>query len=315
MTYPSEAGNRLAIWRGAARLHGLALMFVLGTAAWAMAEIDSNTVATGSHQGETVQSGPVMQSVPVGDPNPRITITVSSPLHKDVDGNGGVSAGDTLTYEYTVANVGDITLTDIAIEGAPPSFDGIPGENRISAITALTDAKNLTPGQSARFSGTYGLSPLDVYRSAGRENGVNAVARATAIRPDNGETIRSPDSQPVRFTVAARPALRIDNSYEITSDNGTPGEADAGDVITYRYAVTNTGNVAIENVKVSDTHEGQAIAEGLIVEQAPPLESDGPLGNSRDAATGDGVWDLLGPGATVRFEYVHTVSQAEFEAQ
>jgi hypothetical protein len=310
MTYPPETGSRLAVWRYARGSAAIALLILFGSTAMVAAEIDSNSVATGSHGSESVRSGPAPQSIPVGEAKPRMTISITGPSHDDLDGNGGVSAGDTLTFEYTVSNVGDITLTDVAIESPAPSFDGSPGENRMSAATAQDGANRLAPGQSARFSGTYPLSPLDVYRSAGREGGVVAVARAVAIRPDNGETVATADSQPVRFTVIAQPALRIDNSYEITTDNGTPGAADAGDVITYRYAVTNTGNVPIEGIRVSDTHEGQAIAEGLILEQAPPLESDGPLGNSRDATTGDGVWDLLGPGATVRFEYVHTVTQA-----
>jgi hypothetical protein len=315
MTYPSKTGTRFADWYIGGGSVAIAFAILCGSTAVAPAEIDSNSVATGSHGSESVRSSPAAQSVPVGDPNPRITISVAGPTHGDMDGNDRVSAGDTLTFEYTVSNVGDITLTDVAIESPAPTFGGSPGENRISAVAARDGGGGLAPGQSARFSGTYPLSPLDVYRSAGREGAVVAVARAVAVRPDNRDTISSTDSEPVRFTVAAQPALRIDNSYEISTDNGTPGEADAGDMITYRYSVTNVGNVPIEGVRVSDTHEGQPIAEGLIIEQAPPLESDGPLGNSRDATTGDGVWDLLGPGATVRFEYVHTVTQAEFEAQ
>jgi hypothetical protein len=50
--------------------------------------------------------------------------------------------------------------------------------------------------------------------------------------------------------------MNIVKTHVITTDNGTLGEADPGDIITYTYDVTNTGNVTITNISVSDAHSG-----------------------------------------------------------
>jgi uncharacterized repeat protein (TIGR01451 family) len=89
------------------------------------------------------------------------------------------------------------------------------------------------------------------------------------------------------------------------------GQAEVGETITYTYTVVNTGNVAISGIVINDTHEAAllpqaAFTEGSLVE--------GPLGipASTDAAV-NGSWDVLQPGATVTFTYVHTVTQAEVD--
>jgi hypothetical protein len=86
-----------------------------------------------------------------------------------------------------------------------------------------------------------------------------------------------------------------------------------GDVITYTYTVTNTGNVAITGLTINDVHEGAALSGEPSGES---LTSDGPLApgiTSSDSVVDNAVWSIIQPGATVTFTYVHTVTQAEVD--
>lgn len=281
----------------------------------ALAQINNEALAEGSHDGQSVTSNPAAQSVPVAPPDPRLSVSVAAPSHDDLDGSGNFSPGDGLTYRISVANTGNIRLDDVSPGELRPRFGQAQGDNLMVDFVLESEADDLEPGQTAMFSGRYDLTQPDIFRAAGVEGGVAVVATALALRSDTGEIYVSPASRPVAFNVPAEPELALEKFFEFAKDTGAGGKADPGDVIIYTYRVTNTGNVPVEHVTMADIHEGLPIADGLIVERPGPVSVEGPLDNSGDNTEGDGVWDVLGQGATVEFTYEHTVTQAEFAAQ
>ena len=108
------------------------------------------------------------------------------------------------------------------------------------------------------------------------------------------------------------PLLAFDKSYSTAS---TP--VVTGQTITYTYTVSNIGNVVVSNVQIDDLHGTPAapVAVGGAGITSEILTVPGPLGSgaSPDTTANDGIWSTLAPGATVRFIYVHTVTQAEFD--
>jgi len=54
----------------------------------------------------------------------------------------------------------------------------------------------------------------------------------------------------------ANPAVEVDKVATLTTDNGTPGVGNTGDVITYAVTVRNSGDVALDNIVVIDTFNG-----------------------------------------------------------
>jgi uncharacterized repeat protein (TIGR01451 family) len=88
-----------------------------------------------------------------------------------------------------------------------------------------------------------------------------------------------------------------------------------GETISYTYDALNCGNVAISNVSITDTHEGVALPAGTVANET--LVTEGALGTpaSTDATAplNNGIWTTLQPGATIRFTYTHTVTQAEID--
>jgi uncharacterized repeat protein (TIGR01451 family) len=225
-------------------------------------------------------------------------------------------AGDTITFNYVVRNMGSVALTNAFPTDAGPKFNGINGTNSLSAFSPATPV-NLAVGASQTFTATYVLSQTDVANSVGISNGVSNVASATSLSPTS-TTITAPNSIALT-TVPAAAALSLDKNFILTDTSGlTPVKADVNEVITYTYVVTNTGNVVINNVSISDLHgtPGLIIPSGAGGVTAETLTTAGPYGaaaSTPDATSNNGVWSKLAPGATVTFTYTHTVTQAEVD--
>ena len=180
------------------------------------------------------EAGPVTDEeiVPVPQ-NPAILIDKTSALTTDADGDGVVSAGDTLTYSYLVTNTGDVTLNNVTVT------DPHPG---LSAIGC--PATTLAVGANMTCTATYVVTQGDV------DNG-QIINTGTA---DSDETPPVSDEEIV--PVPQNAAILIDKTSALTTDADGDGVVSAGDTLTYSYLVTNTGDVTLNNVTVTDPHPG-----------------------------------------------------------
>ena len=134
------------------------------------------------------------------------------------------------------------------------------------------------------------------------------------------------DTIPINFTIqaaddvnctitnngAATPLLVLNKTYSTAS---TP--VVLGQIVTYTYTIANTGNVVINNVQISDMHGTPAalVPTGGAGITSETLTVPGPLGAgaSPDSTSNNGIWSTLAPGASIQFNYVHTVTQAEID--
>ncbi|WP_185741917.1 hypothetical protein, partial [Pseudoxanthomonas sp. 3HH-4] len=142
-------------------------------------------------------------------PAPALTIdkTTTTPSYAAV--------GDVLSYSYLVTNSGNTTIT-AAITVT---------DDRIATVTCpALPAGGLAPTQSITCTATYTVTQADL--DAGT---VTNIASAS-----DGTTISPPDT--VTVTATQTPALTIDKTTT------TPSYAAVGDVLSYSYLVTNSGN-------------------------------------------------------------------------
>jgi hypothetical protein len=245
-----------------------------------------------------------------------VTKTASAPTIASGPNATFTDAGDTITFSYLVRNMGSVALTNVFPSDVGPRFNSIAGTNALSGFSPAAPV-NLAVGATQTFTATYVLSQTDVANAVGINNGVSNVAAATGRSPA-GTTITAPNSTAVT-TVPAAAIMSIDKTFVLTDTVGlTPVRADLNELVTYTYTVTNTGNVPINNVSISDLHgtPGFIVPLGAGGVRSETLTVAGPYGaaaSTPDATANNGIWSRLAPGATVTFTYTHTVTQPEID--
>ncbi len=283
----------------------------------ALATIDNTATAAGTYNSTAVTSPSSTVNVPVAAAVGAISITKTAGTPTTSNGTDPaiVDAGDTITYTYTVKNSGNVTLTSVTPTDVGPTFNSAAGTGTLGAFSPAP--VTLAPGATQIFTATYTMSQLDVDRAAGQTNAVSNTAAATGKTP-TGTTVTATAASTATVSIPAAPKLQIVKTFALADvPGGTANKADVGEVITYTYTVTNIGNVAMTNVSINDVHAGTPIPAGTI--KSETLVTDGPLAGATPAltstdATNDGKWDLLQPGATIKFTLQHTVTQAEVDA-
>ncbi len=160
-------------------------------------------------------------------------------VYTDVGGDG-LTPGDTLDYTFTVTNDGNVSITGVSINEI--AFD-LPGP---IVITAPADV-DLSPGESAVFTGQYVLSQADI-DSLAIDPLVDNVAQATGSDPNGDPVDSNQDPAEIPFVTEAALSLLKDGVYtDVGGDGLTPG-----DTLDYTFTVTNDGNVSITGVSINE---------------------------------------------------------------
>lgn len=143
---------------------------------------------------------------------------------------------------------------------------------------------------------------------------INNTVTATGTAPNGAPGgITANDTENVDVVDDA-PALTVAKTWAFApgGDVNSDGNVDAGDVIAYTYTVTNSGNVTVRNVAVTDAHDGVGTAPVIVVPTSVTTDNGtvaaGTLNDSSDAVgPPDGDWDVLGPQDVITFRSTYTV--------
>lgn len=159
-----------------------------------------------------------------GNQNPDILVI------KSANPDEFTQAGDEITYSITVTNTGNVTLTDVEVT---------------DPLTGFTDViPSLAPGETVTLTTTYTVTAADVANGS-----ITNTASASGTSPD-GDDISDNDSNTIFPDGQNRPSIRIDK-------NVSPlGYSAAGETLTYTLRVTNTGNVDLTSIAVTDPLAG-----------------------------------------------------------
>ena len=197
----------------------------------------------------------------------------ASELHED----GLLKEGDVVTYVVTVANTGNLTLSNIKVNDLLKGAKLAAGQNDTIA--------KLAPGEDASVTYTYTVTRADVV--AGKVHN-EATAKAETPDPDK------PAIEPVAPGTTDDPTEATKPMLVIQKTDGNASKVAAGDTIEYNLHVTNNGNVDLVNVVITDqltglNHRVGDLAKGASVDISTSYtvtEDDVIAGEITNIATG-----------------------------
>ena len=187
--------------------------------------------------------------------NPAIALVKTS-VYDDTDASGDVTVGDEVTYTFTVTNVGNVPLSDVTVT------DPLPGLGTIAFVGGDTNADgNLDLDETWTYSAVYAITQDDI--NAGS---ITNQAIATGEGPLGDPTDPtddamddSDDDSPLEDDPTVTPlpmgGIAIVKDSVLADPNGD-GFAEVGDIITYTFTVTNTGNLPLSDITITDPLPG-----------------------------------------------------------
>jgi uncharacterized repeat protein (TIGR01451 family) len=192
--------------------------------------------------GATASGAPVMTVASTTSTPINYAPTVSLSASAALAPGASATIGSTVNYSYTVTNTGTVPLTGVAVSSPlvglsarTYSWPGTPG--------------TLAAGQTVTATATYVLQRAEV------DAGVLATTAAVAGTPPTGPVVTASASP--SLTLAAAPVITLTKSAAPTVVQS------AGQVVTFSFVATNTGNVTLSSVVITDSLPGvSAISYG-----------------------------------------------------
>lgn len=186
--------------------------------------------------------------------------------------------GDEISYNFTITNTGDVNLYNVSVT------DPLPGLTMSG--TAIAE---LAPGasDSTTFTAVYVLTQADV--DAGEVENQATVSAKDPYETDVNDLSGSANTNdtPLITPLVRAPSLTL---VKTADETGLSSPAIAGEEIVYSFAIVNTGNVTLTNVRLEDPLVGLTL-------------------------TGDPITSL-DPGAsdTTNFRATYPITQADIDA-
>ena len=216
-------------------------------------------------------------------------------VDKIVDIASVASLPTVLNYTISVTNTGDTGMTGVAPAGTLAQGAG----SRVLTLAGPSGdggtVGTLDPGEVWTYAASHAVTQAEM------DDASDLVGSVDVTTAETGATVRSDSAT---TTITANPALNVTKTADHTAN------VIAGRVITYAYAVENTGNQTIAGVSLADAHGGSGPApapsnETLTIDNAP-------LGDSTDGGV-NGTWDTIAPGDIVTFTATYTVTQNDVD--
>lgn len=210
------------------------------------ADVDSGTVtdrATASGQPPATPADPN----PPRTTSPESTLTIPSPprpsltVAKSSTTTTVTRAGQEVVYSFVVTNTGNVQLRGIGVD------DQVAAPSSPAALSPVTCPQDvLAPAESVTCSATYTVTQADVDNGSLTDTATaHGIPPATTADPNPAPAVSPPSAVTIAATTSA--SLTIDKSTD------TLAATTVGQRVQYSFLVTNTGNVVLTGVTVTDT--------------------------------------------------------------
>ncbi len=207
------------------------------------AELDAKNASAGAHIDQT----PYL-----------VSKTVTDVAGKGPDANV-TAAGDVITYEINVTNYGGLPFKLVSV------YDSLSTNTFTGPTESGASNKILDPGESWIYTGNYTVNQSDLNTNGDEDGFINNTATAYfygGVKLNDGFVGFKSSSAAV--PVEQSPNYTINKTVTDVAGNGPEANVTkTGDVISYQINVSNTGNLDLTNLNISDS----------LISLADPVES------------------------------------------
>jgi gliding motility-associated-like protein/uncharacterized repeat protein (TIGR01451 family) len=179
---------------------------------------------------------------------PSMTLVKTSTLA----GTGAV--GSIITYTFTITNTGNVPLDTIVID------------DPLLSVTPIAVPGTLAPNAVVTKTATYTITQADVdagsVTNTATVSGFDPSSKKISRVSDNGNP-NDGNNNPTVNILTESPSIAVVTTASF-DDNNLDGFAQAGETVTYRFKLTNTGNVTLTNVKIPSNMLGLVVIGGPI---------------------------------------------------
>ena len=188
--------------------------------------------------------------------NPAIAL-IKVGVPNDENGNGCADLGETILYTFSVKNTGNVALTNVIVTDPLVSVVGGP--------------INLAAGEedTMTFTAVYTITQSDVdtgfIENQATAEGISPNGDSVSDQSDNNSYL---ENDPTVTDLCQNPSISLEKTGVFNDENGN-GSADVGETISYAFTVTNTGNVTLYNIMITDPLPGVEISGGPIAQLEP----------------------------------------------
>ncbi|GAA2190957.1 hypothetical protein GCM10009848_41760 [Micromonospora lupini] len=223
------------------------------------ADLDNNGVTDTATAHGTPPGGTPVNSPPSTLTIPQAGLVADIDVIKSSTTVAITAAGQQVPYTFLVVNTGGLTLTGVTVNDTvlPPSERGELDEITCGPQNIPNGEVTLTPGASIQCRTTYTVTAEEFAGSSLRN-----VATATGTPPFGSPPVSPPS--PLDIPIP-HPSISITKSVTPTV------VSTSGDVVTYRFVVTNTGNTPLSAVTVDETEFSGTGTPGAITCGTPPV--------------------------------------------
>ncbi|MCQ8903582.1 MAG: hypothetical protein NQU42_05775 [Methanothrix sp.] len=200
------------------------------------------------------------------------------------------NVGQTVTYTYKITNTGDVTLSEISAT-----------DDRLGEISLTKNT--LAAGESITSTKTYQVTQRDL---------------PGPIR--NNASVSAKDVLGKDVTASARTIVDLTYKAALSvTKTPTPSPAGIGQIVTYEYVVTNTGDVTLTGVSLDDSELGKIAlsrdtldpgesATGTATYTVTENDLPGPITNTATAYAIDPMGNPVSASATASLPISYTSS-------
>jgi gliding motility-associated-like protein/uncharacterized repeat protein (TIGR01451 family) len=175
-----------------------------------------------------------------------MTLTKSATLNDG--GDGSLDLGDTITYTLTLTNTGNVSLSSVSLTDTITDLSG-------AALSLQSGPTYITGGTSFTSTSIMDVDDVIVYEAVFEINqqainagGVSNTAEASVTTPSQDSLTAT--SNTVNTPISSTASLEVNKTATI-NDNGD-GVNGLSDLIEYTITVENTGDIALENLTITD---------------------------------------------------------------